>query len=152
MVDIIHRVGIKAPLSKVYAALSTIDGLAGWWTTQTTGSAKVGDSIAFRFSTETGEEIGGFDMDVLELITNEKVRWRVTAGPAEWIDTEIEFQLRRQDDYIVVLFSHRGWREQVEFTAHCSTKWATFLMSLKSLGETGHGQPAPDDVKISNWH
>ena len=27
MVDIVHRVGIKAPVSAVYAALATIDGL-----------------------------------------------------------------------------------------------------------------------------
>ena len=32
MADIIHRVGIKAPISKVYAALSTVEGVAGWWT------------------------------------------------------------------------------------------------------------------------
>jgi hypothetical protein len=30
MVDIIHRIGIKAPLSQVYAAVSTVDGVAGW--------------------------------------------------------------------------------------------------------------------------
>jgi len=35
---------------------------------------------------------------------------------------------------------------------HCSTKWATFLMSLKQLVETGTGAPHPDDVRISNWH
>ena len=35
---------------------------------------------------------------------------------------------------------------------HCSTKWATFLMSLKPLVETGAGAPAPRDVQISNWH
>ena len=29
MVDIIHRVGIKASVSKVYAALSTVEGVAG---------------------------------------------------------------------------------------------------------------------------
>ena len=56
MVDIVHRVGIKAPVSKVYAALSTIDGMAGWWTTATTGSPKVGGVIAFRFRTENGDE------------------------------------------------------------------------------------------------
>ena len=28
MVDIVHRVGIKAPIAKVYATLSTIEGLA----------------------------------------------------------------------------------------------------------------------------
>ena len=86
-----HRVGIKSPVSKVYAALSTIDGMAGWWTTATTGSPKVGGVIAFRFRTENGDEIGGFDMGVLELVPDQKVRWRVKAGPAEWVATEIEF-------------------------------------------------------------
>jgi hypothetical protein len=36
--------------------------------------------------------------------------------------------------------------------SHCSTKWATFLMSLKQLVETGAGAPHPQDVRISNWH
>ena len=36
--------------------------------------------------------------------------------------------------------------------AHCSTKWATFLLSLRDLVETGKGKPAPADLKISNWH
>ena len=35
---------------------------------------------------------------------------------------------------------------------HCSTKWAIFLMSLKSLLETGKGAPHPNDVKIDNWN
>jgi hypothetical protein len=35
---------------------------------------------------------------------------------------------------------------------HCSTKWGSFLLSLKSLAETGTGQPAPRDVEISDWH
>jgi hypothetical protein len=53
------------------------------------------------------------------------------------------------------MFGHRQWRDAGpggEFMAHCSTKWATFLLSLRELVETGRGQPAPDDVKISNWH
>jgi hypothetical protein len=36
----------------------------------------------------------------------------------------------------------------VEFMHHCSTKWATFLMSLQALVETGKGAPYPNDVKI----
>ena len=152
MVDIVHRVGIKAPESKVYAALSTIAGLAGWWTEATTGSSQLGGVITFRFQTETGEEIGGFDMDVVELVPDQKVRWRVKAGPAEWVGTEIEFVLSRQDEHIIVMFGHRGWREEVEFTAHCSTKWATFLLSLRDRVETGKGRPAPHDLRIGNWH
>ena len=152
MKDIIHRIGIQAPAAQVYNALATIPGLAGWWTEETTGDSKVGGIVKFVFHLENGELLGGFDMDVLELTPEQKVRWRVKAGPDEWVGTDIEFTLSRQDDYTIVLFGHRLWREEVEFMAHCSTKWATFLLSLKELVETGHGRPAPDDVKISDWH
>jgi hypothetical protein len=32
---------------------------------------------------------------------------------------------------------------------HCSTKWATFLLSLKDLVENGKGRPEPRDTKIA---
>ncbi len=152
MKDIIHRIGIRAPAAEVYAALATVPGLAGWWTQETTGDSKVGGVVKFVFHLENGQLLGGFDMDVLELSTCDKVRWQVKDGPPEWAGTTIEFSLSRQDDLTVVLFSHRGWREEVEFMAHCSTKWATFLLSLRDFVETGKGRPAPNDLRIGNWH
>ena len=152
MKDIIHRIGIQAPAADVHAALATIPGLAGWWTEETTGDSKVGGVVKFVFHLENGELLGGFDMDVQEQSPGDKVRWQVKDGPPEWIGTRIEFALSRQDDFTVVLFSHRGWREEVEFMAHCSTKWATFLVSLRDFVETGKGRPAPNDLRIGNWH
>ncbi len=151
MVDILHRVGIKASLPEVYRALATREGVASWWTTQTQGESEVGGILKFRFSSE-GKEIGGFDMKVLELAPGKRVLWQVVEGPAEWLGTRIGFDLKQEDDYAIVLFRHEGWREPAEFMSHCSTKWATFLMSLKSLVETGQGHPSPDDVRIGNWH
>jgi uncharacterized protein YndB with AHSA1/START domain len=151
MVDILHRVGIKAPLDEVYKALATRAGLAGWWTTSTQEESKVGGLLKFRFSSD-GREIGGFDMEVLELQVGRRVLWQVLDGPAEWIGTRISFEIRQEGDYSIVLFKHQGWQEAVEFMHHCSTKWAIFLMSLKSLAETGKGQPSPGDVRIGDWH
>ena len=151
MVDILHRVGIKASLKDTYQALATREGLAAWWTTNTQGESKVGGAIKFRFSAN-GSEIGGFDMKVLELEPEKRVLWEVVEGPAEWIGTRIRFDLRQEGEYSIILFKHEGWREPVEFMHHCSTKWATFLMSLKSLVETGKGSPSPDDVRIGDWH
>jgi hypothetical protein len=48
----------------------------------------------------------------------------------------------------VVLFTHAGWREPVEFMHHCSTKWAGFLLSLKGWIERAEGRPHPYDVKV----
>ncbi len=152
MPNIIHRVGIKGPVANVYEALSTIDGLSGWWTRATTGDSKVGGIITFRFHDTSGADIGGFDMAVLELAPDRTVRWRVEDGPPEWVGTGIDFHLVRQDDFTIVMFGHRNWREEGAFMAHCSTKWATFLLSLRDRVETGRGRPAPDDVRIGDWH
>jgi uncharacterized protein YndB with AHSA1/START domain len=151
MVDILHRVGIKASLDEVYQALATREGVADWWTTNTQGQSKIGGLLKFRFNSD-GKEIGGFDMKVLELQPDRRVLWQVVEGPAEWIGTKISFDLKQEGDYSIVLFNHQGWNEPVEFMHHCSTKWAIFLMSLKSLVETGKGNPSPDDVRIGNWH
>ena len=78
--------------------------------------------------------------------------WEVVEGPEEWIGTHVAFELSQEDGYTIVMFAHTGWREAVPFMYHCSTKWATFLMSLKRYVETGTGQPAPNDVQVSNWH
>jgi hypothetical protein len=53
-------------------------------------------------------------------------------GGAKAIGTDIEFLLSRQEDYTVAQFGHRYWRKEVEFMAHCSTKWATFPLSLRN--------------------
>lgn len=147
MVDILHRVGVKSSVDEVFEALTTTDGLAAWWTEDTTGVAgEVDGKIAFRFTP------GGFDMKVLELTPGERVLWEVVDGPEEWIGTTVDFRLTQEDEWATVMFKHEGWREPVDFMHHCSTKWATYLMSLKSLVETGKGAPDPHDVKVDNWN
>ena len=144
MVDILHRVGVRGSSpEKVYDALTTLEGLAGWWTEDTKGSTEVGDVTQFRFPP------GGFDMEVLEQRPAERVSWRVVDGPEEWVGTRVGWELRQEGDYTIVLFKHQGWKEPVEFMHHCSTKWATYLMSLKSLVETGKGEPSRRDVHVA---
>jgi uncharacterized protein YndB with AHSA1/START domain len=152
MADIIHRVGIKAPISDVYAAVATVDGVAGWWTTETTGSSRSGDTIDVRFLSPAGQEIGGMTMEVVALEPDRKVHWRFKEGPEEWIGTDAIFELQQDGEYTILNFGHRNWREPVEFMAHCSMKWATFMLSLKELVETGRGKPSPNDIKIDNWN
>jgi uncharacterized protein YndB with AHSA1/START domain len=144
VVDIVHRVAVEntAP-EQVYGALTTTDGLAGWWTTDTAGDTEAGGVVEFRFPP------GGFDMKVLESTPPDHVRWEVVAGPDEWVGTTVDWRLRADDGWTVVMFTHAGWAEPVEFMHHCSTKWATYLMSLKAMLETGAGAPSPRDVRIA---
>ena len=138
MPDILHRVGINATPAKVYDALTTIEGLRHWWTTETKGKAKQGGLIDFGFCV----------MKVVEAKPNVLVHWNCVKGQEEWIDTEITFQLKRKDGQTFVLFKHANWKKPVEFMHHCSTKWATFMLSLKDWLERSEGRPAPYDIKI----
>ena len=151
MFDIAHRVGITAPSAQVYQALATPEGVARWWSEETHGDAQAGGALEVRFMAE-GKELGAMRMKLLQLRPGELVLWEVMAGPQEWIGTTIRFALKQEGDYCIVLFAHEGWQEPVEFMHHCSTKWATFLLSLKALLETGTGRPSPHDVKIDNWN
>jgi uncharacterized protein YndB with AHSA1/START domain len=63
MVKIIHLFVINTPPSKVFNNLSTINGLAGWWTTDTTGNPQKGGEIRFGF---------GKDYNIMKVTESEK--------------------------------------------------------------------------------
>ena len=59
MADITHRVGIKAPsFQGLRSAIQTVEGVACWWQTHTSGSSRVGGTIEVRFHSTDGKEIG----------------------------------------------------------------------------------------------
>ena len=68
MPDILHKVGIKSSsLIDVYNALTTVEGLSGWWTSDTHGETNIGGVLRFRLGS------GGFDMKYLS--RNPPARW-----------------------------------------------------------------------------
>lgn len=152
MPDIIHRVGIKAPLAQVHAALTTIEGLARWWTDDTVGDAGLGGGITFSFWSTAKVLVGRMVMRVDAIEPPTQVRWTCIEGPPDWVGTSLTFHLAEHDGQTTVLFGHRDWAEATESMAHCSMKWAVFLLSLREYVETGIGRPSPGDLKIDNWN
>ncbi len=140
MPDILHRVGIKSTPQKVFKALSTIDGLSHWWIVGTEGNPKQGGIIDFEFA----------KMRVMESKPNKVVKWKCVNGPKEWVGTDLTFELKAKKDETFVLFTHANWNKSDQFMRHCSTKWATFLLSLKNWVEREEGRPAPYDIQIGD--
>ena len=138
MPDILHRVGIAAEPKRVFEALTTVEGIRHWWSQATEGDAAEGGAFQFRQNR----------LDVVHAVPN-LVTWHYTGPAKEWVGTEITFRLEWRDGQTIVLFKQAGWREPVEFMHHCSTKWATFLLSLKDYVEHGEGRPEPHDTKIA---
>jgi uncharacterized protein YndB with AHSA1/START domain len=140
MPDIRHRVGIKAPQKRIFEMLSTTDGLTTWWT-PADGDSEVGGKLDFE---------GAVVMEIVEVSPNKRVLWRCVEGYPDWVGTTVSFELKKGDGETVLLFTHGGWREPSEMLHHCSTKWATFLVGLRSGLEGGEFRASPDDIQISS--
>jgi uncharacterized protein YndB with AHSA1/START domain len=142
MPDIRHRVAISAPLDRVYEAVATPEGICEWWTRD--GVRGEGSKLQFFF----GQPNPAAVMEVTRLDPSGHVSWNCIEGADEWVGTTLTFDLSQQRDETVVMFAHADWREPGEFMAHCSARWAYFLLSLKSLVETGKGTPFPEDLRF----
>jgi uncharacterized protein YndB with AHSA1/START domain len=141
MDGIYHCIRIKAPRHAVFSALTTAEGLAGWWTRDTT---QRGDVIDFGFGSD-----GGPIMKVEELESDRRLKWRCLSGPVDWVGSHLTFELRDDESGGTSLdFQHSNWRRETELTGRCSMRWAGFLLSLKSLVENGRGRPYPDDISL----
>ncbi|MCV7089793.1 SRPBCC family protein [Mycobacterium interjectum] len=143
MYEIRHRIGIRAPMREVLSAVSAPEGISKWWSRDVRGMAD--DHFAVYFGGPEPSAVMRVDCD------SHACTWTCLQGPAEWTDTLIVFDLRRDGDETVVVFTHAGWREPVEFMHHCSTRWGQFLLSLKSTLEGGPSTRWPDDVAVSSW-
>ena len=145
MPDIRHRVVMNAPLDRVYEAVATAEGVAAWWTRDgVRGESAVGGRLQFYFDQPDPAAV----MEVTVLDPGGRVQWSCVDGAEEWIGTTLTFDLATDGGDTVVLFSHADWREPTEFMAHCSARWAYFLLSLKAYLETGTGTPFPEDLRF----
>jgi uncharacterized protein YndB with AHSA1/START domain len=145
MSEINHLVGIKATSEQVYSALTTDAGLMMWWTNDVNGAGSIGSTIEFRFNGL------GPDFKVIQLVENKLVGWQHTGNvPQAWAGTIIKFEIDEAPEQTFVKFTQSNWLENSSFKAHCSTKWAVFLLSLKDALETNTGKPFPDDIQIDH--
>jgi uncharacterized protein YndB with AHSA1/START domain len=143
--DIRHRVVISAPPGDVYEAVATPEGISKWWTRDgVRGELAEGSQLRFFF----GQPEPAAVMEVTGLKPGGQVCWSCVGGADEWVGTRLCFELTETGGETAVIFTHAGWRDPSEFMAHCSARWAYFLLSMKSYLETGKGTPFPDDLKF----
>ena len=137
--------GIAADPARVYAALTTIDGLRGWWTQDCDGAAGIDETIHFRFSACYK------DMRVTRLAPGREVNWRCTRSHIEapsvrkqdeWNGTDVVFMLSADGQGGTALhFEHIGLVPALQCHALCQQGWQHFLASLRQYSETGVGTP-----------
>lgn len=139
MPDILHTVSMQAPPEEIYRALTACAGLRHGWQRQSIASPSADSLSEFRVSEQTS-----VTMRVAAIEVDTRVAWRCVDGPADWIGTEVVFELSAGDGGrgTTVRFRHKNWRESTDVMGRCSARWAAVLFELKSFLE----MPEADDV------
>jgi uncharacterized protein YndB with AHSA1/START domain len=136
-------VDLRSEPDRVYAALATLDGLAGWWTPRVSGDATAGGSVRLDFE-GVGEQI------VLRVAVAERpsrVVWRCDAhtGLPEWNGTTLSFEIAARDGGGSRLrFAHLGLVPALACFENCARGWDHFLASLAGFVDDGRGAPFGD--------
>jgi uncharacterized protein YndB with AHSA1/START domain len=97
MKTIHHVVEIAAPPGKIFAALTTTEGLSGWWTTKVSARAEIGAVVDFTFGGDFNP-----DMRVTELDPPGLVGWECVGGHEPWADNTFRFELAEKGDGTIV--------------------------------------------------
>jgi uncharacterized protein YndB with AHSA1/START domain len=138
--DYTREIPYATTREQVFGALTTLEGLAGWWTPLVTGSPDEGGELEFRFA--------GLDekivMRVDQATPPSTVIWTclVHTGHPEWNGTTIVFELDQATGSSGVLrFHHVGLKPTLRCYETCESGWEHFLASVVSYAQTGNGTP-----------
>lgn len=140
-----HSLVINAPPSAVYAALTTPEGLRGWWTEDCDVVTGVGGTIHLRFGAHHKE------LRIERQDPGREVHWRCTGAHIaipqftrkdEWVGTQLVFRLTPDGEGRTRLeFEHVGLVPTFECFSLCNDGWRHYLDSLQQFAETGQGTP-----------
>ncbi|MFT5049641.1 MAG: hypothetical protein ACI8QZ_001034 [Chlamydiales bacterium] len=145
MQQITHFVTIGASPERVFWALTTLEGLSGWWTERASIDGPFDGVLKFQFLPDFNPS-----MEVIEAEENLRVKWKCVSGHTAWRDSEFRFDLmyapagevRADPNLTQVLFRQTfAFELDMELYGMYNYNWGHYLTSLKALCETGTGQP-----------
>ena len=151
--SLVRSVAFAKEAARVYEAITTLDGLGGWWTPLVTGSPQEeGSDVRFEFEGLTQHII--MHVDVAQPAARPgarpgprpgpRVEWtcRVHSALPEWAGTRVIWTLRPSGAAACELrLEHVGLTRALECYDHCEVGWEQFLASMVAYVERGVGRP-----------
>ena len=132
-----HRIRIKAQPDQVYKAVSTTEGLKGWFTPDIEGDVAPGKTALFRH-----EGRDNFRWKFTEMTPATLSRWECVEGPGAAAGTKVMFRLKADGQTTVVECDHDEWPDKHGAFEACNTLWGILMGRLKEYSETGKSHPA----------
>ena len=136
--DYQKTIRMEASPGELFDALTTLSGLAAWWT-PATGSGDAGGQLQFFFDPPEP-----CVMHVDQATRPSSVQWTVTdcGFLPDWVGTRPTFTIAPVDgDACELHFRHLGLTAQLDCIDECTRGWDHFLVSLRDYVETGRGSP-----------
>ena len=133
---------MHAPVERVWAAVSTPDGLDAWWSLAAAGEPALGADWWLDFG--PGYR---WRARVVEVVRHARFTLELTDADADWLGTRVTFRLAQAADGTRLLLSHAGWREghrHFRVSAYC---WALYLRLLRRWAERGEVVPYADRLE-----
>ena len=134
-----HDLVIKAPISKVFAAISEPEQLEHWWPLKCEGKPEEGATYNLFF----GPEYNWFGV-VTHIEPNISFHIKMTKSDADWDPTSFGFDLKETELGVKLGFWHVGWPECNTHFKRSSYCWAMLLKGLKDYLEKGIIVPFED--------
>ena len=138
MADIAIQIDTTADPAATYAALTTTDGVAGWWTTRNQTSGTVGEVDQMWFP----DAPMAWELRVDEAVPGKVLARHCIDGPPQWIGTDVRFALEpAPQGGTRILLDHTGFAQVDEMFRIVTLGWAQMLLHLKQYLDSG--QPTP---------
>lgn len=131
MAEIKHQIGIQAVPERVYAALTTQDGLRGWWTADTRADEKAGGTAEFGFDRRGTV----FRMHIDKLDPGKSVVWSCQGDDPEWTGTVLTWALSPDRGGTTLRFAHSNWKSLSDYCIMCNSTWGELMYRLKDYVE-----------------
>ena len=134
----IFQVDVDAKRSAAVDALTTEDGIKGWWTDQAKVPTKIGSTLEMTFP---GMPMP-FDLELVES-NDDRVEWLSKSFPPPWAGTRMTWELTDNPDAdgTRIVLRHSGWTEGNPMVGMVTVGWGQIFANLKSYVETGKPDP-----------
>jgi len=91
MGDVLFAFDVNAKPETIHRALTTAEGVAGFWTEDANVPAEVGKTLTLRLP----DAPGAFDL-VLTQSDDDVISWRTKSFPPQWVGTDIDGRFQAQ--------------------------------------------------------
>ena len=135
MGDVLFAFDVNAKPETIHRALTTAEGIAGFWTDDANVPLEVGKTLTLRFP----DAPAAFDL-VLTQSDDDVISWRTKSFPPPWVGTEIRWEISGGDNASTVAFRHGTFADETE-QGQVAYVWGQVMVQLKQYAETGVAAP-----------